>query len=127
MVLKMKNILIILYIIVVDQATKFIAVMRMNWRANSGISFGLFPRFPLWVFFVLIFVMLIFRKQHKTKLNVGWAIFIAGMIGNLIDRVLLSYVIDWISFPFPFIGRLYVNLADVALIIGFICIIISEE
>lgn len=118
----MKNTFIILYVVIIDQATKYFAVVNVNWKANTGISFGIFPSFPLWVFFVMIFVMLFFKMQSKTKLDLGWSLFMAGMIGNLIDRILLSYVVDWIPFPFPFIDRLYINIADIALIMGFICI-----
>ncbi|MCL1874630.1 MAG: signal peptidase II [Synergistaceae bacterium] len=122
----MKNIFIILYVVTIDQATKFLAVIHLEWKSNTGISFGIFPSLPVWVFFALTFAMLLYKVQCRTKLDFGWSLFVAGMIGNLIDRIHLSYVIDWIPFPFPFIDRLYINIADIALIMGFVCIIMSD-
>jgi len=117
----MKNALTFLFVLIADQATKFIAVKSMNWHANIGISFGIFPKFPLWVFFVLIITLLTFMIHQKIKFDFAWSLFMAGMIGNLIDRIRLSYVIDWILIPAPFINRLYINIADIALILGFLC------
>ena len=123
----MKDTFIFLFVLIADQTTKYIVIESMNWHANTGISFGLFPRFPLWIFFALIFLMLFFRMFFKIKFDFRWSIFMAGMIGNLIDRVRFGFVIDWISFPFPFIGKLHINIADIALIIGFICLTFDES
>ena len=98
----------------------------MNWHANSGVSFGLFPGFPLWIFFVLIFLMLYFIVIYKMKFDSALSLFMAGVSGNLVDRIRLGYVIDWIPLPFPFMERLYINVADVALIIGFLLFVFKE-
>jgi len=121
-----KNIFFFLLVLIADQATKYIAVEYMNWHANAGISFGLFQKFPLWIFFALIILLFLIKIFYKIKLDFTWSLLIAGMSGNLIDRIRLGYVIDWIPLPFPFIDRLYVNIADAALIIGFICFIFNE-
>lgn len=120
---KMKNTLTLLFVLITDQATKYIAVENMNWQANDGISFGIFPNFPLWVLVTLIIIMFLFMILQRIKLDFAWSLFIAGMSGNLIDRIRFSYVIDWIFVPVPFINRLYINIADIALIIGFICFV----
>jgi signal peptidase II len=70
--------------------------------------------------------MIFFKMLNIKKYNLAWSLFMAGMIGNLIDRVHHSFVVDWISFPFPFIERLYYNIADIALIIGFLCFIYND-
>ena len=120
-----KNTLIFLFIIIYDQVTKYAAVANINWQANAGISFGLFPKIPLWVFFIAILLMFSFKSlYYEPKNDFAWSLFMAGMLGNLIDRVRLGYVIDWIPLPFPFVEILFLNIADVALIIGFICFIL---
>ena len=121
----MKNGFVFLFVLLIDQITKYIAVANKNWQANAGISFGLFPRFPLWVLFALILIMLCLKIFYKIKFDLKWSLFMAGVSGNLVDRVRCGYVIDWIPIPFPVIGRLYVNIADIALIIGFICFIFN--
>jgi signal peptidase II len=122
----MKNALIFLLIVISDQATKFVAVICLDWQTNTGISFGIFPKFPLWVFFVLIILMLFFKMLFRKEYNLAWTLFMAGMIGNLIDRVRHSFVIDWIPFPFPFIEKLYSNIADIALVMGFLCFVFND-
>ena len=121
----MKNGLIFLFVLLIDQVTKCVAVANKNWHANTGISFGLFPRFPLWLLFGLVLLMLCFMILYRIKFNLKWSLFMAGMSGNFVDRVRFGYIVDWISLPFPIIGRLYVNIADIALIIGFICFIFN--
>ena len=59
-------------------------------------------------------------KTHKTSVlqNVAVAFIIGGGIGNMIDRVLLGYVIDFIDFcAFPKIWYYTFNVAD-----SFVCI-----
>ena len=124
----MKNIFFFLLVLIADQVTKYTAVESLNWHANAGISFGLFPSFPLWIFFVLILLMIFIKIFYKIKLDLTWSLLIAGMSGNFVDRLRFGYVIDWIPIPFsfPLIGRLYINIADIALIMGFICFISNE-
>ena len=122
----MKNIIIFLLVLSADQTTKYIAAANMDWRANTGISFGLFPQFPLWIFFALIVLILFLKIIYKIKFDLKWALFMAGICGNLIDRVRFGYVVDWIPLPFPFMDGLRINIADAALISGFICYILSE-
>jgi len=120
-----KNAFIFLFVLLTDQITKYIAVINLNWMANTGISFGVFPRFPLWILFALTFLMFYLMILYKIKFDLKWSLLLAGMGGNLIDRVRFGYVIDWIPLPFPIIVRLYLNIADIALIIGFICFIFN--
>jgi signal peptidase II len=100
----------------------------MKWQANTGIAFGLFPEFPLWGFFALVFLIFFIMIICKIKFDFAWSLFIGGMCGNFIDRIRFSYVIDWISIPFhfPFIGKLHMNIADIALIMGFLCFVFNN-
>ena len=119
-----RNTLIFLFIIIYDQVTKYAAVASLNWQANAGISFGLFPNIPLWVFFISIILVFSFKTLYKDpKYEFALSLFMAGMFGNLIDRVRLGYVVDWIEIPFPFMDKLFLNIADMSLILGFICFI----
>ncbi|MCL2768073.1 MAG: signal peptidase II [Synergistaceae bacterium] len=119
----MKNVLIFLFVLLADQTTKCFAVTNMNWHVNTGISFGLFPNFPMWIFFALVFLMFCLKVVYRIEFDLKWSLFMAGVSGNLIDRIRFRYVVDWIPLPFPFFGSLHVNIADIALITGFICFI----
>jgi len=53
-------------------------------------------------------------------LNIGFALFIGGAVGNLYDRFVFGYVRDFISLPFfPTIF----NFADLSLTVGTIALV----
>jgi signal peptidase II len=60
------------------------------------------------------------KKKPKNKLlTVSLVLIIGGGIGNMIDRVLLGYVIDFIDFcAFPNLWVWVFNIADAAICIG---------
>lgn len=98
---------------------------------NTGGAFGLFSNFSL--LFVIMGVLvpvliLIFFKKLIDKgpaWIVGTAFILGGAIGNLIDRVLYGYVIDFIDVRFWPIF----NVADISITvgIGILFIVIMRE
>ena len=71
------------------------------------------------VVFGLMYILAI--KNRYRWLKVGLIFLISGTLGNFIDRLAISGVIDFISFTFfPFVF----NLADVFLIVGAIMMVI---
>ena len=65
--------------------------------------------------------------QTKKVYSLAIVLFIAGTIGNAIDRIVLRYVIDFMHFPFldwllQFIGlpNFYNNFADMYLSFGIV-------
>lgn len=54
----------------------------------------------------------------------GWALFWAGVMGNMIDRVMLGYVRDFL--PVPFTTNWYCNLADVSTVVGLAIVIAAS-
>lgn len=134
-------------IIILDQFTKHRAMLHlMNKRPyvvikdfvqfhyveNRGAAFGILQDKK--VFFVIITVValiiasyyLIANYHELNKLTrIGVALLIAGAVGNLIDRIRLGYVIDFISvrlinaYDFPVF-----NIADISIVIGTVIIMI---
>ncbi len=77
------------------------------------------------------FVLVLIKNKGKSKwFRVAVAMFVAGAMGNCIDRMFLGYVRDFIEFEYfglTIWGRTtwYVfNIADVALVVGVIMIVI---
>ena len=68
------------------------------------------------IFNTLIILILIIWAIKTKHLNLGLCFIIAGGIGNLIDRFIHGYVIDFIN-PL-FVNFAVFNLADVALNVG---------
>lgn len=99
----------------------------LNYQGNSGAAFSMFTgkTIGLIIFtFVLLGVMGVVDWKIKTKntwFYTGMILFYAGGIGNLVDRLFLGYVRDFIYFTFfPTVF----NLADVFLVVGVICIMV---
>ena len=90
---------------------------------NTGIAFGLFKNqgfifivVPTIAAILIGFNIYYYRNTHEISLLyvVAFSLIIAGAIGNLIDRALYGYVIDFIDFR---IWPVF-NLADSAITIG---------
>lgn len=120
---------------------KFLNVHNIyNYAAAFGASFikdllgGIGARIFFSVFAVaasVAFVLVLIKNKGKSKwFRVAVAMFVAGAMGNCIDRMFLGYVRDFIEFEYfglTIWGRKtwYVfNIADVALVVGVIMIVI---
>ena len=71
---------------------------------NPGVAFGLVissPGFTLWlsiIALIIIFVILFFTKKKFMRL--GLSLMAGGALSNLLERIFLGYVIDWVPVPF---------------------------
>lgn len=103
-------------------------ILHFTYVRNTGIAFSLFPRMNIVIIILsTITVLLLFHIYRKTSpdnlLTKTSLIFIAsGAIGNLIDRMQYSAVIDFIDFR---IWPIF-NLADAFIVIGVAVIIIDQ-
>lgn len=97
-----------------------------NAGAAWGILQGQMGLFYVATVVVIIIIIYFMHKEAKDNrlLGVALALVLGGAIGNFIDRVLLQHVIDFIdvyifTYDFPIF-----NLADSALVIGVLLLII---
>lgn len=86
---------------------------------NSGIVRGLFQgsALPLGIATVVIVALMLLwfaRRGGAGVLPLGFGFLVGGAVGNLIDRVRLGYVTDFVSSPS---GGTF-NLADVSIVLG---------
>lgn len=105
-------------------------IFNFTYVQNKGAAFGFMsqadPAFRVPFFIIVPFVALgsiamAFKKlgQHELKFAAALSLVISGAVGNLIDRLRLGYVIDFIDFHwknqyhFPAF-----NIADSAICIG---------
>lgn len=99
-------------------------VLHFTYTENRGIAFGAFSGGR--IFFIVLTVLLVgvillymlkHTKEKKTRwLKIGVALTVGGAIGNLIDRIILGYVIDFINFEI--INFPVFNVADIAVCVG---------
>ena len=134
-------ILIIIGIVVLDQASKLLVVklldptepfvliknvFRFSYLENDGAAFGMLDDHR-WVFMLLsvvgILALCIYLwrtiPQNNKLANIALCFVIGGGIGNMVDRVRLGYVIDFIDFyAFPSLWKWVFNVADAFVCIG---------
>ena len=99
---------------------------------NKGAAWGMFSEYSgiltLLSFAVLLFIFC-FRKQlelHRGTMQIAFGLLIGGILGNLIDRIRVGHVIDFIDIHLPFtlpyilpFGRWPAfNIADSAIVVG---------
>lgn len=88
---------------------------------NYGIAFGMFKNkttfFIITQCIISIFIaFMIYRFYNKSiPVTICMSLILGGAIGNLIDRIRIGYVIDYLSFTiFPPVF----NFADSAIVVG---------
>jgi len=105
-----------------DQLSKFLAIKYLAVSLNEGVAFGVeigrFFTIALTAVLILFLLKVILNefnlKKWYTKVISG--MILGGAIGNLVDRIYLGRVIDFISLPYwPTF-----NFADVFIVLGVI-------
>ncbi|HBR71231.1 MAG TPA: hypothetical protein DEA27_00295 [Candidatus Moranbacteria bacterium] len=104
-----------------DYFLKNILTKNYFFICNYNISLGIAPFSKIiWVIWIILFLILIkisFSLAKKNTLNsFGWILILSGSISNIIDRLFLGCVRDFI----PFFGFFYFNVADIFITIGFV-------
>ncbi len=101
--------------------------LSLNYLKNYGVGFSLLNgRQPLILLFSAILMGCIFyflRKEEMKQYQIPLLMIFAGGIGNLIDRLIHGFVVDYVdviifNYDFPVF-----NLADSLLVLGAISII----
>ena len=146
---------IIILGIALDQFTKYLAtaklknspnfviwegVFELDYLENTGSAFGMLQgqRWLLLlvgvVFMALILILMLRLPEGKkyTVTHVILAFLVAGGIGNMIDRFVLGYVVDFFSFvlinyPIFNVADIYVVCATIALFIMFLFVFKDED
>lgn len=98
---------------------------------NEGAAFSLFSGNVLFLIFItLIVLFLIYRTINKANVNkigiLAYGLLLGGILGNLCDRIFYGYVIDYLDFVIFKFNFAIFNLADAAIVIGAILLIVFE-
>jgi lipoprotein signal peptidase len=94
---------LILFVLLVisDQLTKFFSHSFNLTMINDGVSFGLIKGFGGEIYVQLTLLLILFFVLQKTVMPaVLKVLFLAGVLSNTIDRLLLGGVQDWLPIPF---------------------------
>lgn len=139
------DIIIIIILIVFDQFTKVLAVnnlkdkpsvelvkgvFELHYLENKGAAFGMLQN-QKWLFLVIAILMvlavvyILFKLPKQKKyfaLRIGLLLIASGAVGNMIDRITTTYVVDFlyfvlINFPIFNVADIYVSVACVLIIV----------
>jgi len=119
--------------------TSFFNLVRVH---NSGAAFSFLAGASGWQrwFFTAIgvlaagFIVWMLRSHGGQKLFAfALACILGGAIGNVIDRILYGYVVDFLDFHWRWLSPLFAgghfpafNIADAAITVGATCLILDE-
>jgi signal peptidase II len=144
MALRFGYLLTTLLLLIADQATKYWATVvlkpvflievipgffRLTYATNRGVAFSLFADSEMEIRYILAGVSLLAAVMvaayqwrtpvRKVGLNVAFSLMLAGIIGNMIDRIRLGEVVDFIDLHW---AEVYTwptfNVADAAICVG---------
>ena len=133
-----------LILIVIDQLIKCIISSNMilntsitlikdffniTYVRNIGAAFSILEGNRMFLIIVALIVLigiylLIKNKTFKKIETIVYTLIISGIIGNLIDRIIYGYVIDYADFKLLGYNMPIFNLADSLIVIGCILLFI---
>lgn len=142
--MKKKNVIIILLVLALDLVSKYLA---QTYLANAA-ALSIIPNFfeltyvintgAAWsilegqrTFFIVlssaVSIGLIYYliKEKEPLMSLAVSLMLAGTVGNLYDRLFFGFVRDMLSFNFFGYQYPVFNIADSALVIGVILIIVD--
>jgi signal peptidase II len=144
-----RDIVLMLGILILDQATKqwivlnfkefdsltitpFFNIVRVH---NPGAAFSFLANAGGWqhYFFIGLAVLVctyLLREMSNTannkRLRLGYSLVICGALGNVIDRIRFKYVVDFLDFHLGTAHWPAFNVADSAICIGAVLMIWNE-
>lgn len=100
---------------------------------NTGVAFSMFEHFDGWIIVgvrlaIVAFVLWLWQRtdKHRWLYHLGFALVIAGAVGNLIDRFAYGHVVDFILFHTQTWSFAIFNIADSYISVGAVIIAFEE-
>lgn len=145
--------LIVIALIAFDQFTKYLAVQKLknqpafvliedilefDYLENRGVAFGMLQNKKILILLTGIILLagvcfLLFKMPSGRKftiLHFVFSVIIAGGIGNMIDRISLGYVVDFIYFKlidFPTFNVADCFIVCATFFLFFMCVFVLKE
>lgn len=136
--------------LIIDQATKYWTVQALDlyesyeilsffnftYARNYGAAFSFLSDAGGWqkyfftsiAFAVSAFLLYSLKKNSVNKRweNVAFTLVLSGAIGNVMDRLMFGYVVDFLDFDLGFYRWPTFNIADITIFIGAAMIILGS-
>ena len=139
--------LISLLIFLVDRITKILVTNNLTLNArnkiidkffyitrchNEGAAFSIFSGNVIFLILITLVVLYLIYKSLKSKKDlskiayISYGLLLGGIVGNLFDRLFYGYVIDFLDFQIFKFDFAVFNIADMAIVIGALLLLIFE-
>jgi len=119
--------------LVLNQSIKIIDnFFYITYVKNTGAAWSILSGKQLFLILVSLFIVIslfiyLYKKKTYTKIEkIGYSMLIAGAVGNLIDRIVYGYVIDYLNFYIFNYNFPVFNFADTCIVIGIVLLCISS-
>lgn len=104
---------------------------NITYAKNTGVAFSLLSNNKVIIIILTIIILGILLKYIKGKYinkydQIAYGLILGGAIGNLLDRIIYGYVIDFIDFKIFNYNYPIFNIADTSIVIGVIIIVITS-
>ena len=137
-------ILIIILFLFIDQLIKFLVASNMyvgqsitiisnffkiTYVTNDGAAFSLFSGNVLLLILIAVFVIIYIFKNIKKLEKLEkyiYSILVAGILGNLIDRIFRGHVIDYLDFRLFGYDMAIFNFADICIVVSCSLLLLLE-
>lgn len=142
----MRYYLIALLVLLSDQATKWLVEHKMHLyesipvidgffyltsHRNRGAAFGILQD-KIWLFVSITLIVIGFviyylwqlKEEKNPGMSTAFALILGGAVGNLIDRLRLGEVVDFLHFQFGAYQFPIFNIADSSIVIGVLLLLV---
>lgn len=137
------------FVVILDQATKALVISTVKlqdsisllpildivYLENTGAAFSILAQASGWQrwFFITLAVVVSLTlmiwlrriRSDQTVLAIGLSLVLGGALGNVIDRVMHGFVVDFVYFNWRTWDFPAFNIADTAISIGAACLLID--
>ena len=132
-----------LFILGLDQVVKYLIIgnfhlytsvrvipnfFYITYARNDGAAFGIFED-GRWYFIILSLIAIasvigyIFSDKKIEKIEaISYALVLGGILGNLVDRIIYGYVIDYLDFYIFGFDTPIFNIADSCIVVGILIV-----
>ena len=145
--MKKKILLVALLCLIIDQVSKLLIISNFDvgtgttiipsffsiaYVRNTGAAWGMFSDGTLFlavlsIFFLSFAIKYIVDLNEITKLScISYGLLLGGIVGNLIDRLLRKFVVDFFSFTFFSYNFPVFNVADCFIVVAIILLILES-
>lgn len=104
---------------------------QITYAKNTGVAFSILEGKQIFIIIMTLIVLGIIIKYIKdlatTKYDIiSYALVIGGALGNLLDRVIYGYVIDFLDFQIFNYNFPIFNVADIGIVVGIFLLLLKN-